>query len=1008
MNSQKAKVFVSYSRADLPFPRNLQAALSDLGYETFLDLHDIAKGENWKQRLDGMLLESDVVVFVLSNHWLASETCAWELRRTLELGKRMAPLVHGPLESRPPPRLAELNWTFSDELGPESDVTLRGSTRPEHPTERALKGLCSNLDEDTAWLREHSRWLGRALSWQDDGRTDEKLLRHGEIFSAREWAQLKPSGSPPLPEVLNEFFDASETFEIAQRNRLLMLTQKGFWGPAKRAVELEHYEAGLRLIAAAAVLGEDPDFERVPQFRELLSQVDWNLTLEGTIPRVGWYAWIDHRHLLYIDTENTLRCLNIADWQCTEVAILKDYENLAPVDVNSTGGEAVYTDLDSVIYRFTIAAGSKVMLNQDVSQSITAVRFLGNRGYALVADDGAIALVDRETGQIQRWLPAPDLPEINRVISSCDGSRLLTETHFVFDETPVRIWDTESGELLQSITEAWKADFDPTGQSVTAQDAYESFSEINAIDEDRTMLLSHEKGIFDPVFSPCGTWVATLSRDHCVRLWQKSDGECIWQSDGSGGMPVDLCFSIDGRQLVVGDDQGAIRFYQMPTGVMLQEIQNPLVSIQSVKTGRDPNLVASRSIDGAVRIYRRAGTEMDRVVESLSSTVESRLSESGGIFVRLDPENSQGITYSVLSGAELFRFPAIADDLLDIAISPCERYLAVLDENGKLYLYSIPECRLLTDVSLDSKQERKLHFSPGGSFLVVSETAASHNRVYSTDLTGGALQKVHCIDGEHHLFFETEEQILVVNREDTGLVLRRFDTHTWEDLSTIDLGFGLEVHSLSVSPEANAVALGIRDGNRYSLQVWSLYAGERLLTIGEDLEASVRSIISIDSQSIVFTDQNGVTRTLDCQSLNCAIIDQFDFVGRQLVALEIPGLVMVHGSDYVNSYGEDWIREGHSAIRLLDINQGCCLQSWQQDDGFTSMAPCAWNDTKIAVSTRNGGLALIDFSRKSSARAGSAETLRILLSRGREQVTKQEQCDFLMSAAPNSLTLPEA
>ena len=90
----KLRVFISYSRVDGAFMEMLREALIARGYEVSIDKTDIVPGEDWRKRLEGMILKVEAVVFVISPDSVArwdapppSEAiCAWEIRRTLELG----------------------------------------------------------------------------------------------------------------------------------------------------------------------------------------------------------------------------------------------------------------------------------------------------------------------------------------------------------------------------------------------------------------------------------------------------------------------------------------------------------------------------------------------------------------------------------------------------------------------------------------------------------------------------------------------------------------------------------------------------------------------------------------------------------------------------------------------------------------------------------------------------------------------------------------------------------
>src|SRR4030095_7049991 len=53
----KLRVFISYSRDDLHFADQLDAALNACGFECLIDRHGISGGEDWKRRLGTLIRE---------------------------------------------------------------------------------------------------------------------------------------------------------------------------------------------------------------------------------------------------------------------------------------------------------------------------------------------------------------------------------------------------------------------------------------------------------------------------------------------------------------------------------------------------------------------------------------------------------------------------------------------------------------------------------------------------------------------------------------------------------------------------------------------------------------------------------------------------------------------------------------------------------------------------------------------------------------------------------------
>src|SRR5262245_32202368 len=149
----KLRVFISYSREDLYFANQLNAALDAYGFECFIDHHGISGGEDWKRRLGNLIREADTVVFVLSPTSARSEICAWEVEEATGLGKRILPVNCEPLKgASPPPRLHDLNYIFFH-ADPKT---------PDLGFGTGLAKLITALNTDFDWLREHTRYLQRA------------------------------------------------------------------------------------------------------------------------------------------------------------------------------------------------------------------------------------------------------------------------------------------------------------------------------------------------------------------------------------------------------------------------------------------------------------------------------------------------------------------------------------------------------------------------------------------------------------------------------------------------------------------------------------------------------------------------------------------------------------------------------------------------------------------------------------------------------------------------------
>jgi hypothetical protein len=200
---EKLKVFISYSRRDsAAFADELVAGLELAGLAPFLDRHDIAPGEDWEARLGGLIAQSDTVVFVVSPEAVKSERCVWEVDRTLELSKRLLPVVFKPVPERDiPEKLRRLQFIRFDS-GP-------GFARP-------LSQLAESLRLDLDWIREHTRLGELATRWDRRRRSETLLLRGDEIDAAKAWMVARKTGAPEITDAQRAFISASEEAESAR------------------------------------------------------------------------------------------------------------------------------------------------------------------------------------------------------------------------------------------------------------------------------------------------------------------------------------------------------------------------------------------------------------------------------------------------------------------------------------------------------------------------------------------------------------------------------------------------------------------------------------------------------------------------------------------------------------------------------------------------------------------------------------------------------------------------
>ena len=161
--SQKARIFISYSRKDMAFADRLEAALKVRGFEPLIDRTEIYAFEDWWKRIEALISHADTIVFVLSPDAVASKVAQREVAYAASINKRFAPIVCRRVDDDATPEaLRRLNFIFFDD-----------PVRFEASADR----LAEALQTDIGWIRQHTEYGEAARRWTAGGRPGGLLLR---------------------------------------------------------------------------------------------------------------------------------------------------------------------------------------------------------------------------------------------------------------------------------------------------------------------------------------------------------------------------------------------------------------------------------------------------------------------------------------------------------------------------------------------------------------------------------------------------------------------------------------------------------------------------------------------------------------------------------------------------------------------------------------------------------------------------------------------------------------
>ena len=243
-------VFISYSRADSDLARKLNDALQLQGKTTWFDQESIASGSDFQQEINRGIKISDNFVFIISPRSVNSPYCNSEVEYAASLNKRCVTVLHREVNTSDlHPELAKVQWI--DFNSNDKDFNAN------------FNQLLRTIETDREHVQNHSKWLQRALEWEQKNKNDDLLLRGSNLIIAQNWLEEteEKKKKPAINFLQKEFIQASQNaIELAEKEekrrqeRMLFLQQEKI-AEQKKSAKKQKFFLGAVSIAFLVAVG---------------------------------------------------------------------------------------------------------------------------------------------------------------------------------------------------------------------------------------------------------------------------------------------------------------------------------------------------------------------------------------------------------------------------------------------------------------------------------------------------------------------------------------------------------------------------------------------------------------------------------------------------------------------------------------------------------------------------------------------------------------------------------
>ena len=627
------KVFISYARADLAFTDLLIGALSKR-YEVLIDRSSIRKGEDWWKRLEALIIDCAVMIFIMSPNSIDSPVCQREIAYAQGLGKRIVPLMFRNLQGRPVPAgLREADWVIFEALGRHYDLCVaqfiaandarkNGHTNADDlecayaETVRRLVDAHANgplfrqglaqLDQamslnNILWLDQQAEWLRRATDWQRADCSPKALLHAVDTDRAVDWQARQPA-SEPTHGLIADYIAASRT--------------RYFDETIDSAISEGRFDVALRLIAAEALPGIHPKWEFPEKRVCALFAAATRQRLRGVLSgHIGQVRSVNYsRDGSRIVTTSADASAVIWDAN-THQQLLRLLAHKGPV--NSAA-------FDKEERRLVTASNDRNAIIWDATTGEALCTLLGHQGI---------------------------------VFSACfspDGRRVLTASR----DGSARIWDASTGNQIVSLL--------GHGLGPLPKEAvrYYDFLEIGHFHK------SAQEAVNGAAYSPNGIDAVTVGDDRTVQLWDCYTGNRLALLMGHEEVVNALAFSADGKYLVTASDDGTAIKWSVADRREVYVIRGHEGPVNSASFSSDNARIVTTSDDGTVRVWDAVDGSEIKVLFGHEGVVFGAVFNPDGTRIASQGEEHSVYIWDAATGSEIMALPESAADRRHLQLQP--------------------------------------------------------------------------------------------------------------------------------------------------------------------------------------------------------------------------------------------------------------------------------------------------------------------------------------------------
>jgi eukaryotic-like serine/threonine-protein kinase len=377
-------------------------------------------------------------------------------------------------------------------------------------------------------------------------------------------------------------------------------------------------------------------------------------------------------------------------------------------------------------------------------------------------------------------------------------------------------------------------------------------------------LTGHSARVWCAVWSPDGKLLATGSRDRTAKLWDPATGALVRSFDQQTGEIAQVLFSPDGQALVIASWDNTVAIHDVATG---ERIRVLTPAVNPIAITPDGGILAASSPEHDLKLFDFATGKLLHTLSghrdpiyALAFSPDGAILASGGGNVLAPVADNDVRLWDTASGKQLAVLGGHRQEVRDLAFTPNGKVLASAGADGLIKLWDVKYGQLAQNLIGHTSIVFSLAFNKSGLILF---SGGGDTSVKIWDVAAGEL--IASLEGHtgrvNHIALSPDTSTLASAGADGKVIL----WDTWPQFQVRMLRGHLDsVSAVKFRPDGQVLAT--MSGNMYSgskdntIKLWDVVSGGELATLAGHEAQMCDMAWNDDGKLLASTDTGGALR----------------------------------------------------------------------------------------------------------------------------------------------------